>query len=170
MWQIVALWLWFNRQYMYSVASLIRIIHLSGHLFGNQSTFLNRKWLTYLEIQLSGQSVWERRCPDKWGSTVVTWYNLRIVIVCPIHVFINTIPLCPKKLDPTLPRVPKRNSADRQNRGKEKSNFQQVIHDMYLQDDMIDVEPVLGRNDLFLGCSYSLLMGSYAYWLYTFFS
>ena len=25
---------------------------------------LNRKWLTYPEIQLSGQSVWERRCPE----------------------------------------------------------------------------------------------------------
>ena len=60
---------------IYSVASLIWtsviwIIHLSGHLFGNQSPFLNRKWLTYLEIQLSGQSVWKRRCADKWGSTV----------------------------------------------------------------------------------------------------
>ena len=31
---------------------LIRIIHLSGHMFGNQC-------LTYPEIQLSGQSVWD---------------------------------------------------------------------------------------------------------------
>ena len=52
----------------YPEYSLIRNIHLSGHLFGNQ--FLNGNWLTYLEIQLSGQLVWERRCPDKWGSTV----------------------------------------------------------------------------------------------------
>ena len=44
--------------------------HLSGPV-GNQSPCLNRKWLTYPEIQLSGQSVWERRCPDKWGSTVL---------------------------------------------------------------------------------------------------
>ena len=59
-------------KHMYSVSSLIQIynIHLSGHLFWNQSPFLNRKWLTYPEIQLSGQSVWERRCPNKWGSTV----------------------------------------------------------------------------------------------------
>ena len=35
----------------YSVASLIRIIHLSGHLFGNQSPFLNRKWLSYPDSQ-----------------------------------------------------------------------------------------------------------------------
>ena len=28
------------------------------------------KWFTYLEIKLYGQSAWERRCPDKWGSTV----------------------------------------------------------------------------------------------------
>ena len=50
---------------------LFRIVHLSWHMFENQSLFLNRKWLTNLEIQLSGQSVWERRCPDRWGSTVV---------------------------------------------------------------------------------------------------
>ena len=50
--------------------SLIRIIQLSGHLFGNKSLCLNRKWLTYPKIQLSGQSVWEQRCPDKWGSTI----------------------------------------------------------------------------------------------------
>ena len=50
--------------------------HLSG-LFtysetclGTNPLFLNRKCLTYPKIQLSGQSVWERRCPDKWGSTV----------------------------------------------------------------------------------------------------
>ena len=60
-----------NMYTIYSGASLIRIIHLFGHLFGNQSPFLNRKWLTYPEIQLSEQSVWERRCPDKWGSTVL---------------------------------------------------------------------------------------------------
>ena len=50
--------------------ALIRIIHLSGHKFENQSPFLNRMCLTYPEIQLSGQSVWEQRFPDKWGSTV----------------------------------------------------------------------------------------------------
>ena len=58
---------------IYSRASLIWIIHLSGHLLGNQSPCLNRKRLTYPEIQLSGQSVWERRCPDKWGSTIDTF-------------------------------------------------------------------------------------------------
>ena len=47
------------------------IIHLSGHLFGNQSPFLNWKWLTYPEIQLSRQSVWDRGCPYKWWSTVM---------------------------------------------------------------------------------------------------
>ena len=62
----------------YSGASLIRIIHLSRHLFWNQSPFLNRKWLTYPEIQLSGQSVWERRCLDKWGSTVVVIYTVKL--------------------------------------------------------------------------------------------
>ena len=60
---------------VYSGASLIRIIHLSGHLFGNQSPFLNRKWLIYPEIQLFGQSVWEQRCPDKSGSTVYQFVN-----------------------------------------------------------------------------------------------
>ena len=61
----------------YSDYSLIRIIHLSGHMFGNQSPFLNRIWLTYMyqEIQLSRQSVWERRCPDKWDSTVVSYWT-----------------------------------------------------------------------------------------------
>ena len=39
-----------------SEASLIRIINWFGHLFGNQFSFLNRKWLTYPEIQLYGQS------------------------------------------------------------------------------------------------------------------
>ena len=53
--------------------SLIRMIHLSGHMFGNESPLFNRKCLTYPEIHLSGQSVWERRCPDKWGSTVL-WF------------------------------------------------------------------------------------------------
>ena len=38
---------------------------LSGHLFWNQSPFLNRNGLPYREIQLSIQSVWGRRCPDK---------------------------------------------------------------------------------------------------------
>ena len=35
--------LFLNCFIIYSVASLIRIIHLSGHLFGNQSPFLNIK-------------------------------------------------------------------------------------------------------------------------------
>ena len=44
-----------RRWLLYSGASLIRtrlirIIHLSGHMFGNQSPFLNRKWLAYPEI------------------------------------------------------------------------------------------------------------------------
>ena len=36
----------------------------------NQITFLTIKWFTYPEIQLYGRLPWERRCPDKWGSTV----------------------------------------------------------------------------------------------------
>ena len=28
-----------------------------------------------IPIQLSGQSVWDRRCPDKWGSTVVCFVS-----------------------------------------------------------------------------------------------
>ena len=61
---------------VYNEASLIRtpliqIIHLSGHMFGNQLLFLHWKWLTHPDIQLSGQLVWEWGFPDKWGSTVV---------------------------------------------------------------------------------------------------
>ena len=68
--------------------------HLSGpHLsvlitypdtFGNQSPFLNIKCLTvtYLEIRLSRQSVWERRCPDKWSSTVYTCTCTLIFVHC----------------------------------------------------------------------------------------
>ena len=33
-------------------------------------TFLTIKWFTCLEIHLSRQSLWEQRCPDRWGSTV----------------------------------------------------------------------------------------------------
>ena len=40
-------------------------------MFGNQFPLPNRKWLTYLEIQLLRQSVWKGRCPDKCGSTVL---------------------------------------------------------------------------------------------------
>ena len=61
-----------------SWASLIQIIHLSGHMFGNQYPFLNRKWFAYSEVKLFGQSVWERRCLDTWGSTVL-WF---IIILC----------------------------------------------------------------------------------------
>ena len=60
-----------NCRIWYSRASLIRIIHISGHLFENQFIFFNRKWHTYPKFQLSGQSVLGRRCPDKWGSTVI---------------------------------------------------------------------------------------------------
>ena len=39
-----------------------KVTHLSRYSF---------IWIfIYLDIQLSGQSTWERRCPYKWGSTV----------------------------------------------------------------------------------------------------
>ena len=60
-------------------------------MFGNQSPFLNRKWLTNPEIQLFGQSVWERRCPDKWGSTVLHAVNSTIV---EIHVQLSNSIVC----------------------------------------------------------------------------
>ena len=69
-------------------ASLLLNIKLSGHLFGNQFTFLAIKWFTYTENHLYRQSAWKRRCLDKWGSTVYdkcnfnlhTWSNLQFPI------------------------------------------------------------------------------------------
>ena len=47
----------------YSEASLIQIIHLIRHLFGNQLWLLHRKWLTYwissyLDSRLVNRGVW----------------------------------------------------------------------------------------------------------------
>ena len=54
--------------------------HLSGHKFGNQL------WLHIWKVnQLSRQSVWERRCPDKWGSTVIQ--NLQMSPLKPMVIF-----------------------------------------------------------------------------------
>ena len=39
-------------------------------MFGNQLKYPYRKWPTYLDFQLSTQLAWERKCLDKWGSTV----------------------------------------------------------------------------------------------------
>ena len=51
-------------RFMYSRASLIWIIQLSGHMFGNQLKYPYRKRLTYPDFQLSRQLAWEWRCQD----------------------------------------------------------------------------------------------------------
>ena len=51
--------------------------------------YIYRKCLTYLDIQLSGQSAWELSCPDKWGSTVVYYKSKKYVVAS------NTaLPIC----------------------------------------------------------------------------
>ena len=56
--------------------------HLSGLFiymdtcFGPNYDYILRKWLIYLDIQLSRQSTWELRCPDKWGFTVLGFSRL----------------------------------------------------------------------------------------------
>ena len=74
---------------IYSGASLIwtpliRIIHLSSHIFGNQFLFLNRNWLTWNSV-IRTVSLGQR-CPDKWGSTVQS----NIVKLLSVRVFTQT--------------------------------------------------------------------------------
>ena len=47
------------------------LTHLDTCLGTDVDDFIYRKCLTYPDIQLSGQSNWEQRCPDKLGSTVI---------------------------------------------------------------------------------------------------
>ena len=80
---------------MYSEDSLIQIILLSGHIFGNYlRLYIYRKRLTYMEIQLSGQSSCEWRCPDKWGSTVYDNEQDVLSICLPFTCYFVTCHIC----------------------------------------------------------------------------
>ena len=59
----------------YTSRTYLDYSHIRTHywMFGNQSSlYIGKVWLTYPDIQLSGQSAWERRCPDKYVPSVIT--------------------------------------------------------------------------------------------------
>ena len=87
----------FGRSHGRTDGRTVRILYtMKPHLYG-LFTYIRThimepiviiKWLTYPQIQLFGQLTWERRCPDKRGSTVYIstsfkrWYNNNIAKCC----------------------------------------------------------------------------------------
>ena len=71
--------------------------HLSGpHLSGlftyldkwlrNNYDYINKEWLAYPEIHLSGQSAWEQRWPDMWWSTVYILHGVITIQVQSVQI------------------------------------------------------------------------------------